>query len=56
MTQNEFHTKVKQYINIVPCWRYLLGYRLHHSIVHTLLLPTTLVGITNIPLHSVLTP
>jgi hypothetical protein len=31
-------------------------YRLHHSIVHTLLLPTPRVGITIIPLHTILTP
>jgi hypothetical protein len=30
-------------------------YRLHRSIVHTLLLPTLLVGITVITLHSILT-
>jgi hypothetical protein len=31
---------------IIPCLWYLLGYRLHHSIVYNLLLPTLLVGIT----------
>jgi hypothetical protein len=31
-------------------------YGLHHSIVHTLLLPTPLVGITIIPLQSILIP
>jgi hypothetical protein len=31
-------------------------YRLHHSIVHTLLLPTPRVGITFISLQSILTP
>jgi hypothetical protein len=31
-------------------------YRLHHSVVHNLLLPTTVVGFTIIPLHSILTP
>jgi hypothetical protein len=31
-------------------------YRLHYSIVHYILLPTPLVGITIIPLQSILTP
>jgi hypothetical protein len=31
-------------------------YRLHHSIVHSLLLPTPRVGIRIIPLQSILTP
>jgi hypothetical protein len=33
-------------LHTVPCWRYFLGYRLYHSIVYNLLLPTLLVGIT----------
>jgi hypothetical protein len=35
-----------QYNYIVPCWRYLLGYTIHHSVCDTVLLPTLLVGIT----------
>jgi hypothetical protein len=31
-------------------------YRLHHSIIHTPLLPTLLVGLTSILLHSIPTP
>jgi hypothetical protein len=37
--------------NIVPCWRYLLGYTIHHSVCDTVLLPTLLVGIT-VPLYN----
>jgi hypothetical protein len=44
----------KMYIYIVPWWRYLLGYRLRHLIIHRLLLPTTPVGITIAPLQTVL--
>jgi hypothetical protein len=32
--------------NIVPCWPYLLGYRIHHSVGYTVLFPTPRVGIT----------
>jgi hypothetical protein len=30
----------------VPCWQYLLGYTLHHSVCDTVLLPTPRVDIT----------
>jgi hypothetical protein len=36
---------------IVPCWRYLLGYIIHHSVCDTVLFATLLVVIT-IPLYA----
>jgi hypothetical protein len=42
------------YNYIVPWWRYLYGYRLRHIIIHRLLLPTSLIGITIARLQTVL--
>jgi hypothetical protein len=44
----------KDNYNIVPWWRYLLGYRLHHSVIRTPFIADYTVGLTIALLQTVL--